>query len=127
MIKKISRKVISCILAVIMLVGVSATAFAAEDYKGNPVIVINGIDNNPIYANPGTTGAAKVFPPSDLTMMAMTAQMYVDGIVALASGEYTEVMNFFVGSQVYEAMEKIQLNRDGTSKSENLGPKVYTH
>ncbi len=126
MIKKISRKVISCILAVIMLVGISATAFAAEDYNGNPVIVINGIDNNPIYANPGTTGAAKVFPPSDLTMVAMTAQMYVDGIVALASGEYTEVMNFFVGSQVYEAMEKIQLNRDGTSKSENLGPKVYS-
>lgn len=125
---KFSRKVISCILAVVMLFGISATAFAAEErYNGNPVIVINGIDNNPIYANPNTTGAAKVFPPSDLTMMAMTAEMYASGIVALASGEYTEVMNFFVGSQVYEAMEKIQLNRDGTSKSENLGPKVYNH
>lgn len=125
---KFSRKVISCILAVVMLFGISATAFAAEErYNGNPVIVINGIDNNPIYANPNTTGAAKVFPPSDLTMMAMTAEMYAGGIVALASGEYTEVMNFFVGSQVYEAMEKIQLNRDGTSKSENLGPKVYNH
>lgn len=125
---KFSRKVISCILAVMMIFSISATAFAAEDrYNGNPVIVINGIDNNPIYANPNTTGAAKVFPPSDLTMMAMTAQMYIDGIVALASGEYTEVMNFFVGSQVYEAIEKIQLNRDGTSKSENLGPKVYDH
>ena len=125
---KFSRKVISCILAVVMLFGISATAFAAEErYNGNPVIVINGIDNNPIYANPNTTGAAKVSPPSDLTMMAMTAEMYAGGIVALASGEYTEVMNFFVGSQVYEAMEKIQLNRDGTSKSENLGPKVYNH
>ena len=125
---KFSRKVISCILAVMMIFSISATAFAVEDrYNGNPVIVINGIDNNPIYANPTTTGAAKVFPPSDLTMMAMTAQMYIDGIVALASGEYTEVMNFFVGSQVYEAIEKIQLNRDGTSKSENLGPKVYDH
>ena len=113
---KFSRKVISCILAVMMIFSISATAFAVEDrYNGNPVIVINGIDNNPIYANPNTTGAAKVFPPSDLTMMAMTAQMYIDGIVALASGEYTEVMNFFVGSQVYEAIEKIQLNRDGTS------------
>lgn len=123
---KFSRKVISCILAVMMIFSITATAFAAEErYNGNPVIVINGIDNNPIYANPTTTGAVKVFPPSDVTMMAMTAQMYIDGIVALASGEYTEVMNFFVGSQVYGAIEKIQLNRDGTSKSENLGPKVY--
>lgn len=124
---KISRKVISCILAVVMLFGISATAFAAEDYNGNPVIVINGIDNNPIYANPGTTGATKVFPPSDLAMTAMTVEMYVSGLVAVASGEYTEITNFFVGSQVYEQMEKIQLNRDGTSKSENLGPKVYSH
>lgn len=125
--KKISRKVISCILAVMMIFSISATAFAAEDYNGNPVIVINGIENNPIYANPGVTGAAKLFPPSDLSMYAMTAELFVSGIVSIASGEYKEITNFVVGSQIYEQMEKIQLNRDGTSKSENVGPKVYTH
>lgn len=125
---KISRKVISCILAVVMLFGISATAFAAEDSDYDyPVIVINGIANNPLYSNPGTTGASQVFPPSDLTMTAMTAQMFVDGIVALASGEYEEVMNFFVGAQVYGMLESIQLNPDGTSMSENLGPIIYDH
>ncbi|MBR3868484.1 MAG: dockerin type I repeat-containing protein [Clostridia bacterium] len=125
---KISRKVISCILAVVMLFSISATAFAAQENKyDNPVIVINGIANNPLYANPGTTGATQVFPPSDLTMIAMTAQMFIDGIVAIASNEYEEIMNFFVGSQVYEMLEVIQLNPDGTSMSENLGPIIYDH
>lgn len=125
---KISRKVISCILAVVMLFSISATAFAAQENKyDNPVIVINGIANNPLYANPGTTGATQVFPPSDLTMVAMTAQMFIDGIVSIASMEYEEVMNFFVGSQVYEMLEVIQLNPDGTSMSENLGPIIYDH
>lgn len=125
---KISRKVISCILAVLMIFSISATAFAAEENTyDKPVIVINGIANNPLYANPSTTGATQVFPPSDLTMVAMTAQMYIDGIVAIASNEYEEVMNFFVGSQVYEMLEVIQLNPDGTSMSENLGPIIYDH
>lgn len=123
---KISRKVISCILAVVMLFSISATAFAAEAKEyDNPVIVINGIANNPLYANPGTTGATKLFPPSDLTMYAMTAQMFIDGIVSIASNEYEEVMNFFVGSQVFGMLEPIQLNPDGTSMSENVGPIIY--
>ena len=109
------------------MLGSSATAFAAEEYNGNPVIVINGIENNPIYANPGATGAAKLFPPSDLSMYAMTAEILVSGIVSIASGEFKEITNYVVGSDIYESMEKIQLNRDGTSKSENIGPKVYTH
>lgn len=124
---KISRKVISCILAVVMLLGISATAFAAEKYNGNPVIVINGIENNPIYANPGATGASKLFPPSDLSMYAMTAELLVSGIVSIASGEYKEITNYVVGSDIYESLEGIQLNRDGTSKNENIGPKTYTH
>lgn len=127
MIRKISRKVISCILAVVMLFSVSATAFAADDTYKTPVIVVNGIDNNPIYANPNTTGAQQLFPPADTTVMALTAEMFASGIVSVASGEYSEVMNWFVGSQVYEMFNKIQLNRDGTSMSENVGPVIYDH
>lgn len=125
---KISRKVISCILAVVMLFGTTAVAFAAEasDYD-TPVIVINGIDNNPLYANPGTVGATQIFPPENTTIAALTAEMYVSGIVALASNEYDEVMNFFVGSQLFEKLEVIQLNPDGTSKSSNIGPIVYDY
>ena len=70
---KISRKVLSFMLAVVMLFSVSATAVAADEKYDNPIIVVNGIGNNPIYANPNTTGAKQLFPPSDLTMYAMTA------------------------------------------------------
>lgn len=137
---KISRKIISCILAVIMLFSVTSTAFAAEssNYK-NPVIVINGIDNNPLYANPGTAGSQQVFPPETSSLLGVISQklnimpdslglafdLYINAIVALASDEYDEVMNYFVGSQLFKVFQAIQLNPDGTSMSENLGPVTY--
>ncbi len=125
---KISRKVISCILAVVMLFSITATAFAAEDkYNGNPVIVINGIDNNPLYANPNSINANQIFPPADLTVYGLLGEMFVSGIVALASNDYNQVMNFFVGSQLFDIIQKIELNPDGTSKSENIGPIKYEH
>ncbi len=124
---KTLRKVLSCILAVVMLMGISTTAFAAEKYEGNPIIVINGIDNNPLYANPGSITSTQIFPPEDITVKGLILEMFTSGVVALASNEYDKVMNFFVGSQLYEIMEKIQLNPDGTSKSENIGPIKYDH
>ncbi|MBQ8209933.1 MAG: hypothetical protein IJZ35_05065 [Clostridia bacterium] len=125
---KISRKIISCILAVVMLFGVASVAVsaAADDYD-YPVIVINGIDNNPLYANPHAVTAAQIFPPSDINIAAITAEMYISGIVAMASGDYEEVMNFFVGSQLFEILETVQLNPDGTSKSSNIGPITYEY
>ena len=125
---KISRKIISCILAVVMIFGVvSFAAVAASDDYDYPVIVINGIDNNPLYANPDAVTAAQIFPPSDVGIAALTAEMYISGIVAMASGDYEEVMNFFVGSQLFEIIERIQLNPDGTSKSSNIGPITYEY
>ena len=125
---KFSRKVISCILAVVMLLSISVTAFAAKnDYNGNPVIVINGIDNNPLYANPNSINANQIFPPADMTVYGLLTEMFVSGIVALASNEYTEVMNFFVGSQLFDVIQKVELNPDGTSKSSNIGPIRYDH
>ena len=124
-----SRKVVSCILAVVMLFSITSTAFAAKTdyYNGNPVIVINGIDHNPIYANPDTLNATQMFPPADLNVYTLLVEMFTSGIVSLASNDYNQVMNFFVGSQLYDIMEKISLNPDGTSKSENVGPIRYEH
>ena len=123
-----SRKVVSCILAVVMLFSITSTAFAAKnDYNGNPVIVINGIDHNPIYANPNALNATQMFPPADMTVYGLLVEMFTSGIVSLASNDYNQVMNFFVGSQLYDIMENISLNPDGTSKSENVGPIRYEH
>ncbi len=125
---KLSRKVVSCILAVVMLFSITTTAFAAKnDYNGNPVIVINGIDHNPIYANPDALNANQLFPPSDMTVYGLLVEMFTSGIVALASNDYNQVMNFFVGSQLYKIMDSVSLNPDGTSKSENIGPIKYEH
>ena len=120
------RKIISCVLAVIMIFGISTTAFAASEtqYK-NPIIVINGIDHNPLLANPNTAGAEVVFPPSDEVIAFELGEMFTLGIAAVASNNYEEIMNYFVGSQIYGKLEAIQLNPDGTSKSDNIGPNTY--
>lgn len=132
MTNKISRKVLSVVLAVVMLFSVTSIAFAAEktDYD-YPVIVVNGIDHNPLYANPGLgKNATQVFPPKNLTVMGLTVEMLISGIVAIASDSHqdsTSIMNFFVGSQLYKLLDAVQLNPDGTSASENLGPIKYDH
>lgn len=124
---KISRKVLSCILAVVMIFGISATAFAADSEYKNPIVVVNGIANNPLFANPNSAGATQVFPPDNMTSLELTTEMFVSGLVAISSNDYEQVMNYFVGSKLYEKFEAIQLNPDGTSKSENLGPITYDH
>lgn len=125
---KISRKVISCILAVVMLFGISSSALAAG--AGNydkPIVIVNGIANNPLYANPGTAVAQQLFPPSDVSSMALVTEMFTDLIVALASENWDNVSNYFVGSRLYEIFNMIQLNPDGTSMSEGIGPIVYDY
>lgn len=125
---KISRKVIACILAAVMLLSISFTAFAADESDYDyPVVIVNGIANNPLYANPGTPVADKLFPPDDANMIELTLEMFVNIIVALSSNDYKEVMNRFVGSRIYELLNTIQLNPDGTSMSENIGPIVYNY
>ncbi len=124
---KALKKILSCILAVVMLFGTSSYAFAASSSYSNPIIVVNGIANNPIVSNPNTTGAEVIFPLSDYSAYAYAIEAFVSTIVALASNDYDEIMNAFVGSQLFEVLEKIQLNPDGTSKSDNIGVNTYEY
>ncbi len=124
---KVSRKIVSCLLAVVMIFSISCSAFAADDDYEYPVVIVNGIANNPIFANPGTATADQIFPPDKVTSYTLVAEMCVSMIQALASNNYTETLNYFVGNNLYglSALQNIQLNPDGTSMSENVGSIIY--
>ncbi|MCD7827476.1 MAG: dockerin type I repeat-containing protein [Clostridiales bacterium] len=124
---KAIKSVVSYILTVVMLFGITTSAFAADSTYSNPIVVVNGIADNPIVSNPNTAGAEVIFPPSDTNSIMLTAEMYTLGITALATNDYTEIMNYFVGSQLFEILEAIQLNPDGTSKSDNIGVNTYEY
>ena len=47
--KKAFRKVLCCILALLLVTGTGISVFAAEDTEATPVIVVNDIYANPIY------------------------------------------------------------------------------
>ena len=121
------KKILSVFLVFILVFSVLQINIIAKSKNNIPVIVINGIEHNPLYANSDTLNATQMFPPADMNVYALLVEMFTSSIVSLASNDYNQVMNFFVGSQLYDIMEKISLNPDGTSKSENVGPIRYEH
>ena len=129
--KKTLKVLCAVALACIMAVSIMVPAFAATV---TPVVVINGIANNPIINYPDTMYAEKIWPPTDAVVDQFRKGMYsyipgiaehVGGVVAMGSGNYDEVMNFIVGTQLYSKFDFIKLNADGTSRSESLGVNTY--
>ena len=121
--KKNLKQVIAIMLTVVMLLSAALmNLYAGAETYDNPVIVVNGIANNPLYANPNTTDATQIFPLSDITMVDMTAQMFFNGMVTMLTNEIKETMDYFTSPQCFGMLEPIQLNSDGTSMSENIGP-----
>lgn len=126
--KKTLKGVVSCILAAVMIFSIAIPAFAETGSTiDSPIIVINGINNNPLVSDPDTSNAKVVFPPTDEEIEFTVGEMLTLAVTSMASGDYSEILNWFVGSQLYKKFEAIQLNPDGTSKSENLGVNTYTH
>ncbi|MBQ8209518.1 MAG: hypothetical protein IJZ35_02910 [Clostridia bacterium] len=125
--KRCIKQILSLFIAILMLFGVVSVAVAADDYD-YPVIVINGIDHNPLYENPNTASANQIFPPSGETLVTFAESMYMKGISKLASSEFDdEVISSFENSLLFEILEKIQFNSDGTSKKSNIGHNKYEY
>lgn len=79
--KKVFRKVLCCILSLLLITGTGISIFAAEETEVTPVIVVNDIFSNPIYnKNDGTV----VFNFSDFQ---------VD--ILFTSGFSSEILNLF--------------------------------
>ncbi len=121
------KRTLSVVLSAIMLVSCAVSVFAAtENNSIDPVILVGGIDANPLKANPNTQDAETVFPPSDAEMSYFIGKLITLMNTSVATGDYDEVLNYTY-SWVYPIMDKISMNNDGSNKSNNVGVQKYTH
>ena len=121
------KRTLSIVLSAIMLVSCAVSVFAAtENNSIDPVIIVGGIDANPLIANPNSQDAETVFPPSDVEMNYFIGKLITLMNTAVASNNYDEILNYTY-SWVYPIMDKISMNNDGTKKSNNVGVQKYTH
>lgn len=132
--KSILKRIVAVVLSLVMLAGVGTTAFAAV--KRTPVIVVNGMENNPLFNNYGSMDAEKVWPPDEGILSDFEKGLFgtslfrnfdaaIAGTYGLASNDYKETLNYFVGSKLYKDYQLITLNPDGTSMSQSIGAISY--
>ena len=63
------KRTLSIVLSAVMLISCAVSVFAVTDNNSiDPVIIVGGIDANPLVANPNSQDAETVFPPSDAEM-----------------------------------------------------------
>ena len=121
------KRTLSIVLWAFMLVSCGVSVFeATENNSIDPVIIVGGIDANPLIANPNSQDAETVFPPSDVEMNYFIGKLITLMNTAVASNNYDEILNYTY-SWVYPIMDKISMNNDGTKKSNNVGVQKYTH
>lgn len=116
------------VLAMLLLCPVSASALVipptlVTSEGAKPVVVINGWQNNILYANPDSKRAEQVFPPStnDMITIAETITNYV----MMGEGYFDEVSNY-IGTVVTSYFKDIPCNLDGTPQT-NVGVKSMNH
>lgn len=132
--KNIFKRIVAVVLSIVLLASVGTVAFAAK--VRTPVVVVNGMENNPLFINCDSVDAEQVWPPEQNiltefekglfgTSLFKHAEVTAAGVVGIATNDYQEVMNYFVGSKLFKEYETITLNPDGSSKSGDVGPVTY--
>ena len=115
--KNTFRKIISLLLALIMLLSVPVSAFAkdesAPEYDGYPLILIRGMDFNGIYYKLGTEDEQRCFKGIEALPLIKALALSVFGGVAYRS------MDVFIDELcVYlnDIMGLMACNKDGSSR-----------
>lgn len=121
------KRALSIVLSVVMLVSCAVSVLAASEKDLiYPVIIVGGIDANPLVSNPNTEDSAVVFPPTDVEISYYIGKLITLMNTAIATNDYDEILNYTY-SWVYPIMENISMNNDGTNRSNNVGVTKYTH
>lgn len=116
------KKVISVILAAVMLFSVCVTGFAEEEAV-TPVIVVGGVGSRGYYMDAGTENEISVFPPT-VDVKYIIVQALVGTAKTLLTGnlDYTSQMAANILESVFDGF---MCNGDGDSKYENVGSVYY--
>lgn len=117
------KKIISVILAVVLMLSVCVTGFAAEDKTVTPVIVVGGVGSRGYYMDAGTENEISVFPPTvDVEYIVIQALTGIAKTIITGDLDCTSQMAANILESIFDGF---MCNGDGDSKYENVGSIYY--
>lgn len=121
------KRIIAIILSVVMLIGLTVPAFAAEkkcDCGFNPVIYVAALGSATVYENPGTEEERALFRPETMPLIEEAVSVILPTIPALMAGDFDAFGDALIGF-VNSAFGALALDGDGNSKENVYAPEEY--
>ena len=116
--KKLTRKIISVVLSIIMIFSVSAVAFAAEN-STDPVIVVSGMGSRPLYGENDEI----VFPMQSKTIISSVAGMVLPLAGSVGMNNW-EIFAKYGTKPIHDLFEQLKCDENGNSVY-NIKPTGY--
>ncbi len=116
------KKVLSVILAAVLLFSVCVTGFAAPK-SVTPVIIVDGVGCRGYYMDPGTENEKSVFPPTvDVKYVVIQALTGIAKTLLTLNLDYTSQMTANILENIFDGF---MCNGDGDSKYDNVDTLYY--
>lgn len=122
---KTKKRIMSFILAVVMLLGCGAAAFAAYGCNcgTSPLIVVSGMAAWPLVQDEGTQEEKQVFPPDTDTILKLVGEIAGPLTLFAVTKDYNQLGDSLLPA-VKELLEPLACKSDGTSKY-NITTDIY--
>ena len=117
---KITKKCISLLLALLMLVsGLSAIAFAADSYNHLPQIYVEGLDSKPIYYK-DDPDKKPLFYPIDTDMIFGNLLNYEENIRLAIENSDPNLLTAYLYEWLYSCYGMTALDKDGYTMRDDI-------
>ena len=122
---KTKKRIMSFILAVVMLLGCGSAAFAAYGCNcgTSPLIVVSGMAAWPLVQDEGTSEEKQVFPPDTDTILKLVGEIAGPLALFAITKDYNQLGDSLLPA-VKELLEPLACKADGTSKY-NITTDIY--
>lgn len=121
------KKIISVVLSLVMLIGITVPAFSAEkkcDCGFNPVIYVAALGSATVYENPGTEEERALFRPETMPLVTEAVSSVLPAVPSLMLGDFDTFGDALIGF-VNSAFGALALDGDGNSRENVYAPEEY--
>lgn len=122
---KTVKRIMSVVLAAVMLLGCASAAFAAYgcDCGTSPLIVVSGMAAWPLVQDEGTENEKQVFPPDTEEILKLVGEIAGPLALFAVNKDYDKLGDSLIPA-VKELLEPLACNADGSSKY-NITTDIY--
>ena len=122
---KTVKRIMSVILAVVMLLGCTSAAFAAYGCNcgTSPLIVVSGMAAWPLVQDEGTENEKQVFAPDTESILKLVGEIAGPLALFAVNKDYNKLGDSLIPA-LKELLEPLACNADGSSKY-NITPDIY--